>query len=180
MKLSRCLLSAAALTFALLGAAACDGVKTERTEIQPDPDNLVDRYWSKDSEGLFGTDGILSNNTSKDNQGGVGIGVNSYLWRASLDTLSFMPLASADPFGGVIITDWYAPPETPDSRFKANVFILDRQLRADGVRVTLFQQKKDASGNWVDAEVSPKTATDLEDEILTRARQLRIGSTASR
>ena len=89
-----------------------------------------------------------------------------------------MPLASADPFGGVIITDWYSPPETPDSRFKANVFILDRQLRADGIRVTLFQQKRDPSGGWVDSEVNRRTATDLEDAILTRARQLRISSAA--
>lgn len=178
MKTARVLFSVTALAIALLGTA-CSGVKTERTEITPDPDNLIDRYYSKNSEGLFGTDGLLSNAT-KDNQSGTGIAVNSYLWRASLDTLSFMPLASADPFGGVIITEWYAPPETPDSRFKANVFILDRQLRADGLRVTLFQQKKDASGNWVDAEVNRKTATDLEDQILTRARQLRIGATASR
>ena len=67
-------------------------------------------------------------------EGGVGIGVNAFLWRASLDTLSIWPIASADPFGGVIITDWYAPPETPNEQFKFNIFILDRSLRADGVR----------------------------------------------
>jgi Domain of unknown function (DUF3576) len=67
----------------------------------------------------------------------AGLGVNAFLWRASLDTLSFMPLASADPFGGVIITDWYANPEKPDERFKATVYILDTRLRADGVSVTV-------------------------------------------
>ena len=108
------------------------------------------------------------------------IGVNSYLWRAAIDTVSFAPLLQANPNSGVIITDWYSPPEAPDSRFKANVFILDRQLRADGIKVTLFQQKRDANGGWVDAEVNRKTATDLEDAILTRARQLRIASAAAK
>ncbi|RMD62639.1 MAG: DUF3576 domain-containing protein [Alphaproteobacteria bacterium] len=106
--------------------------------------------------------------------GAVGIGVNSFLWRASLDTLSFMPLASADPFGGVIITDWYAPPETQNERFKVTVYILGRDLRADGIRAAVFRQVRTADGTWVDAKVEPKTATDLEDAILTRARQLRV------
>ena len=70
------------------------------------------------------------------------IGVNSYLWRATLDTLSFMPLASADPFGGVIITDWYEDPKAPGERFKVNALILDRSLRADGVKLTVFKQKQ--------------------------------------
>ena len=107
--------------------------------------------------------------------GGGGIGVNSYLWRASLDTLAFMPLSSADPFGGVIITDWYTPPETPGDRFKISVYILGRQLRADGIRVALFRQNR-GSGQWSDAKVSKQTSTKLENEILTRARQLRIAA----
>ena len=108
-----------------------------------------------------------------------GVGVNSYLWRATLDTVSFMPLASADPFGGVIITDWYSPAESAGERFKMNVLILGRELRADGVRATVFRQKRDPSGQWVDAAVEPQTAIDLENAILTRARQLRL-NTASK
>ena len=104
------------------------------------------------------------------------IGVNSYLWRASLDTLAFMPLASADPFGGVIITDWYAFPEQPSERFKAQVYILDTRLRGDGINVTIYKQQKDAAGAWVDAEVTGQTATDIENAILTRARQLRLSN----
>jgi hypothetical protein len=83
---------------------------------------------------VFGVDGLNLLGGKKTDQGSGGIGVNSFLWRASLDTLAFMPLASADPFGGVIITDWYSPPETPDERFEVNISILDRQLRSDGVR----------------------------------------------
>ncbi|MBM85346.1 MAG: hypothetical protein CMM47_04925 [Rhodospirillaceae bacterium] len=106
--------------------------------------------------------------------GGAGVGVNSFLWRASLDTVSFMPLQSADPFGGVIITDWYAPPNDGGERFKVNIFILDRALRADGVRATVFKQQRGVNGGWVDARVDEKLDRQVEDAILTRAREMRI------
>jgi len=104
------------------------------------------------------------------------LGVNSYLWRATLDTLAFMPLASADPFGGTVITDWYINPEKPDERFKVTVYILDTRLRADGLNVTTFKQTRDPSGNWVDSPVAAQTDIDLENTILTRARQLRLSN----
>ena len=78
--------------------------------------------------------------------GGSGVGVNAYLWRATLDTMSIWPVASADPFGGVIITDWYAPPTNPNERFKLNIYILGRALRADGVRVSVFRQRRGGNG----------------------------------
>jgi hypothetical protein len=106
----------------------------------------------------------------------AGIGVNSYLWRASLDTLAFMPLASADPYGGVIITDWYTNPEKPDERFKVTVYILDTRLRADGLTCTVFKQVKDAAGGWVDSSSSAQTQVDFENAILTKARQLRLSN----
>ena len=125
--------------------------------------------------GLFGSDSKKGGGGG----GGGGIGVNNYLWRASLNTISFMPLASADPFGGVIITDWYTPPETPAERFKMNVYILGRQLRADGVRVSVFRQNRTDDG-WTDAVVTKTTSVNLENQILTRARQLRFsGRTAA-
>ncbi|BBK45311.1 hypothetical protein STVA_53310 [Allostella vacuolata] len=123
---------------------------------------------------LFGS----SRRNEPGSEGGGGIGVNTFLWRASLDTLSFMPMAQADPFGGVIITDWYSAPQAPDERMKVNIFILDRTLRADGVRATVFRQRRDGQGNWVDAPVDPKTGIELEDAILTRARQMRLGTAA--
>ena len=104
------------------------------------------------------------------------IGVNGYLWRATLDTLAFMPLTSADPYGGVIITDWYSNPEQPSERFKATVYILDTRLRADGLNVTVFKQVRDAGGGWTDAPVAGQTETDIENAILTRARQLRLSN----
>lgn len=110
--------------------------------------------------------------------GGTGIGVNSFLWHASLDTVSFMPLASADPFGGTIITDWYSPPGSPNERFKINVYIMGRDLRADGVKARVFRQDRNANGNWVDAPVDQKTETDIENAILSRAREIRMSTVA--
>jgi hypothetical protein len=121
---------------------------------------------------LFST--AHTNQSSGGDQGGV-LGVNAYLWRGALDTLSFMPLAQADPFGGVIITDWYSPPTADGERFKATAYILGRQLRADGIRLTIFRQTLQ-NGQWVDAPVSPSTATEIEDKVLARARELRAQS----
>jgi hypothetical protein len=87
-----------------------------------------------------------------------------------------MPLASADPYGGVIITDWYINPEKPDERFKATVYILDSRLRADWLNVAIFKQSRDAGGAWVDAPAAVQTETDIENSILTRARQLRLSN----
>ncbi len=100
------------------------------------------------------------------------IGINSYLWRASLDTLSFMPLLQTDSNGGVIVTDWYANPGNPGERVKVTVTILDQDLRADALRVAASRQVSQAGG-WVDAPVQAATVQKLEDIILTKARDLR-------
>ncbi|WP_307139530.1 DUF3576 domain-containing protein [Pseudoroseomonas cervicalis] len=129
-------------------------------------------------------DGLLIMGTDRSGRGGgggagaeSGLGVNAYLWRATLDTLSFLPLSSADPFGGVIITDWYSPPATPGERFRATAYIMGRQLRSDGVRISVFRQEN-RNGAWVDAPVAQATATDLENQVLTRARELRSQTAA--
>ena len=100
------------------------------------------------------------------------IGVNAYLWRAALDTLSFAPIAQTDSNGGVIVTDWYSNPQNPNERAKVTVTILDRDLRADALRVVAARQVMQ-SGQWVDAPVTAATVQRLEDIILTRARDLR-------
>jgi hypothetical protein len=104
-----------------------------------------------------------------------GIGVNAYLWRAALSTLNFMPLTSADPYGGVIITDWYANPEKADERLKATVYILDTRLRADGISAAVFRETK-VNGVWTTAVVNPDTNLALENAILSKARQLRLAT----
>ena len=153
--------------------SACEGADYEPGE----PELEADPIWRKGEEKntIFGKGGLVLFNTGTEKagaEGGGGIGVNSFLWRASLDTISFMPVNSADPFGGVIITDWHAAPETPGERVKLNVYILGRALRADGVRVAVFRQVQDGNG-WRDAPVAAKTDTRIEDAILTKARQLR-------
>ena len=100
------------------------------------------------------------------------IGVNSYLWRAALETLSFMPLLQTDSNGGVIVTDWYANPNNPGERVKVTVSILDQDLRADALRVAASRQVAQAGG-WVEAPVQAATVQKLEDIILTKARDLR-------
>ena len=181
----------------LFALAACSGVETGEGYTNPQTDK---KARDAQGEGIFG-DGLKFGGRGKgDNDGGAGIGVNGYLWRATLDTISFMPLSSADPFGGVVITDWYAPPVTPTEntnvqsaepgstseqttatpaspsateRFKVTAYILSRDLRSDGVRVSTFKQVLQ-NGTWIDAAVEPKTAEQLENAILTRARELRI------
>ncbi len=100
------------------------------------------------------------------------IGVNAYLWRAAIDTVSFAPLLQADSAGGVIVTDWYSNPKSPGERVKLTVAILDQDLRADALRVAASRQTNQ-NGMWVDSPVAAATVQKLEDIILTRARDLR-------
>ena len=156
----------------ILALAACSDTKTESAGTPMSRENA-----QRESRGtITGEDGLVLVGGAKKEEGGGGqLGVNGFLWRATLDTLSFMPLVSADPFGGVIITDWYEDPKTPGERFKANALILDKTLRADGVKITLFKQKL-VGNNWRDQKVDSKLERTLEDTILTRARQLKVGS----
>jgi hypothetical protein len=161
--------------------AACGGGGDK--SVKPVADSDYNDYRTNDpnSGTIFGSASVLIG-PSKDNkqqEAGAVLGVNAYLWRGALDTLSFMPLASADPFGGVIITDWYSPPTATDERFKATAYILGRQLRADGVKVTIFRQVRDG-GQWTDAPVNPATASDIENKVLAAARELRASQAASR
>ncbi|NWH08170.1 MAG: DUF3576 domain-containing protein [Alphaproteobacteria bacterium] len=166
--------AAVMFALALSGLTACGSVDVKNE--YPRPVGGSERYDSttagaKDPPGLFSGLEIFGGGSNE----GAGIGVNSFLWRASLDTLSFMPLESADPFGGVIITDWFQPPEAPNEQVKVTVYILDKALRADALRVSVFRQEKTAEG-WKNAAVDPKTITQLENAILTRARQLRVAA----
>jgi hypothetical protein len=106
------------------------------------------------------------------------IGVNSYLWRASLDALSFMPLVQTDSAGGVIVTDWYTNPSNPGERVKVSVTILDQDLRADALRIAASREVAQGGG-WVGAPVQAATVQKLEDVILTRARDLRRNAIGS-
>jgi predicted small lipoprotein YifL len=164
-----------AILAALSVLPACDQAQA----VYPDKDkrDTAPRMENEKRETIFGPEGLFGKSKPEGEGAGAGIGVNAFLWRATLDTISFMPITTADAFGGTVITDWYQLPETPNERFKVNVFILDRTLRADGVKVSLFKQIRDSSGNWADVRVDPRMGAELENSILTRARQLRIVST---
>jgi len=171
MRTSRFFLPVLLLVAGLL--AGC-GSGTVADDLGDDPQQK--RKASLGKVGGTGLSGVFGNDNGPDNTGGIS--VNSFLWRASLDTISFFPLSQADPFGGVIITDWYAAQETPDTRFKLNVFILGRELRADGLRVSAFKQIRTTNGQWIDSPVGPETVSSLENAILARARELRIAAAA--
>lgn len=156
-----------------LSLSACSSDYTqEEIKTEPREDRL-----NKGMGKFLGEDTLTFGGPKKRELEDTGLGVNSYLWRASLDTISFMPLASADPFGGVILTEWYSPPQSPQERLKINIFILDRQLRSDGLRVSIFRQEKDKSGQWRDMSIDSQTIKDLENTILARARHFRTQTT---
>lgn len=137
-----------------LGLTACSD--------DPSPDDLArpSNHLMREDRSANGGDDAISG------------GVNAYLWRGALDTLSFMPFASADAVGGIILTDWYTPPATHHERFRISAYILSRRLRSDAIRVAVFRQVEE-NGHWVDAPVAATTASDITAKILTRARQLR-------
>jgi hypothetical protein len=175
---SRALPLAVVAALTLGGCAWFTPTYDEFTVFDPKEQRLRDRTGTvtgQDGITLFSS-GNNARRASLESGGGGGIGVNAFLWRGALETLNFMPLASADPFGGLIITDWYQPATAPDERLKVHVLILDRTLRADAVKVSVFRQRRDGRGEWIDEPVDPKTAVELEDKILTKARELRIAS----
>ena len=99
------------------------------------------------------------------------LGVNAYLWQASVETFSFLPVVKADPYGGVIISDWYSTSNSPQERMKVTAYIMDRALRAEGLKVRVFRQQHDGA-EWKNVRPNPDMGRNLEDAILTRARQL--------
>jgi hypothetical protein len=156
-----------------LSLCGCSSDYTKEDLETMHPDDLQNRGLGK----FLGEETLVFGGPKKRETEDTGLGVNSHLWRATLDTISFMPISSADPFGGVIITDWYSPPQSPQERLKMNIFILDRQLRSDGIKVSIFRQEREPSGQWIDKPVDPQTVIDLENTILARARHFRTKTT---
>jgi hypothetical protein len=169
---SRCLAALVALSLAVAGCSHGSSNYQRSPDAPPEAQG----------ESVFGKGGLginLFGSKKTDGSNGA-VAVNAFLWRASLDTLAFMPLASEDPFGGVIISEWYEPPETPEERFKVTIYILGRALRSDGLKVAVFRQTHDSAGHWNDAPVAADVATEFEDAILVRARQLHLQATTEK
>src|SRR3989344_239032 len=114
--------------------------------------------------------------TAKKKNETYGIGVNTYLWKASLETVSFLPKKSTDPFGGTIITDWYSSPETPNERLKIEIMITGRALTSECVQVAIFREKKNTRGEWISIPLDRDTLLKFEETILSRARELKVAT----
>jgi Domain of unknown function (DUF3576) len=122
-------------------------------------------------EGLIFRPGRIKNESTKTEIGNI----NKYLWQASIETLSFVPLASSDSIGGVIITEWYSPKGKADFRFKINIFIKDNVISPDAIQVRIFEQTL-KNGNWLDNHTAPDLVNNIEDKILRKARELYISA----
>jgi len=172
-----------------MGGIAALLVACAEAPIEPAPQPMGGTARDQAQRERFGTitgdEGItlfsLGGRAEQEQGGGLGggIGVNAFIWQATLDTIDFIPLASADPFGGLIITDWYQSVDAPGERLKLHVQIRDSALRADALRVSVFRQVRSEEGDWLDAPVEETTAREIEDHILTRARELRVASAAA-
>ena len=172
----------ATLFLNLLLTSACSLEDTEITRARPneDPEMLRERLRREnagdaDEDSFIGKlfEDVTGFGDKKESTGG-GIGVNTFLWRATLDTLSFMPLISADPFGGVIITDWHTGSEESKEKFKVVAYIIGTELRVDGIKVSVFKKIKSESGIWIDKKSSTVLQNKVEDAILTKARKYKI------
>ncbi len=157
--------------------AACSDSSRQRSTANQDTDSFDPENAGGGLQGSLNTDRVTDIFDSSSGVGGGGGGltnVNRFLWRASLDTLAFLPLNSTDPFTGVIATDWAASPDAPNERFKVAAYVKSPTLTAGSLQVALFREIRDPAGAWVTAPVSGATARQLEDAILVRARQLKI------
>ena len=169
------------LNLLLTSGCSLDDAEITRAPPNIDPEIMRERerqeqYGTSEDDSFIGdlfkdVTGIGDKNKASDS---VGIGVNPFLWRATLDTLSFMPLESADPFGGVIITDWYSNSETSTEKFKIIAYIMGKKLRVDAIKVSVFKKIKNSDNEWVDKKTNNALKNKIEDAILTNARKYKI------
>tara|TARA_Y100001935_G_scaffold168571_1_gene138979 strand:- start:485 stop:1093 length:609 start_codon:yes stop_codon:yes gene_type:complete len=128
-------------------------------------------------KGGISMSGILGGNDreNKTTTGMIAMSVNPFLWRASLETIDFMPLSSADQVGGTIITDWYSTTDNEKERCKLNIFITGVNLKTENLRVVSFcQEFKDPT--WVNKEIEKENNIKIENAILNRAKKLKLQS----
>lgn len=163
------------MLFLLAACGGFGGSKTSPTDTRDHKDKKLEKYGTIfDDGGLFaGANVVIGGQRVGPGETG-GVAVNAYLWRATLQSLSFMPLQQVDPFGGVILTEWHSPPDKPDERIKLNVFIIGKALRSDALQVTLFRETLNSSNNWQTSPTNEDTARRIENSILEKARQLRL------
>ena len=127
--------------------------------------------------GLFGKKagigGTMGNKESNNAISSIGMPINPYLWKGSLETIGFMPLSSADPFGGIIITDWYSDGQTINERCKINIFIKGLELKTSNLKVNTFCQSFE-NNRWIDLPTSASQSAQLENAILNKAKRIKL------
>lgn len=172
-----------AICFLACFISSCNG-KVERNYNDYHPQVGEDRRDSKMSSIITKShDPIVIYGPKKGSSGGDGSAsgmANSYLWKATLETVAFMPLISSDSNGGAIITDWYSVPESPNEQFKFNIFILNAELQVSSIKVVAFKQVKHGSGNWHYVKASKELSNDIEDSILKKAIALKAKATVKK
>lgn len=159
------------LMLVVLFISSCTSTKVIKNDEITSPEDQKYKHLGK----LFGDDSLIIGESKKYSNDNEVIKVNKYLWRAALDVISFMPLKIIDPFGGVIVTEWYSPPKITNERIKVNILVLSGKLRVNGIKVSIFRQILD-NNQWVEAEVNEQSNHDLEDAMLTRAREIKVKS----
>jgi hypothetical protein len=168
----------------LAGCASDDGSRPEVTYEYPDFD-VGDEGFQGNRErvgvvgDMFGQQQVGNVIVDGRRNDALAASVNRHLWQASLDTLSFMPIASTDPFTGVIATDWASTPQAPDERIKVTAYITDTLLMPESLRIAVFREAQNTDGRWITAPVAAETPRKIEDAILVRARQIRIAEEQS-
>lgn len=185
MMISRAMRYAGVAALAVLVASCGGGDYSAKKDTAPPSGSQKGRYDPDNSvfgEGGFSLGKLADGNLfgrSSDDAAGSAAPVNRFLWQASLETLSFMPLASTDPFTGVIATDWSSTEAAPGERFKVTVYLSSPRLAATSVKVAVYRQVRDENGNWVQSVIDPETPRKIEDAILTKARQIRVAEIAA-
>lgn len=163
-----------------LALAGCSGDYSAPESYQRPEPKVGQNAGIDPDDTVFGADGLVDALFGEDEEGDGGrLPVNRYLWQGSLETLSFLPLASADPFTGVIATEWSTTPDSPAERFKVAAYVTSHELEASSLRVAVFREDRREDGIWVPTPVSAETVRRLEDAILTRSRQIRVAEIES-
>ena len=153
-----------------LSFSACSSIEPASDKSKRNSDDKGSFITGRSEQGF-----TLDDITGISNQTATGIPVNALLWRASLDIASILPIEDIDVFSGTLLSDWYSLPSTPTERIKLAIFVLDKELRSDAIRVVVYVQSRQGDV-WEDSGIDLELGTNLEDLILTRAREIRASS----
>jgi|TARA_B100001540_G_scaffold47108_1_gene42046 hypothetical protein len=155
------------LLFLLMILSSCKGLIENRGDARKSPPNPDERVKRNIEEGRGFT---LMGQIDKEKQGGTfSFASSNELWRASLDIIDFMPLASANYSGGIIITDWYSSEGNLEESIKISIRFLTNEIRSDSLDIKIFYKKCAQNANCAISEKKGNLVTELNKKILNRA-----------